>query len=120
MLFPTTGARKWCALALVNEQLWIGHFDLWQEEGVIMYRNALLLAGRAEASPDQMQALLDSAVEAADQYYQVFQFVAVNGMRRRQCPRNGPIRGRLAKPDRLVAAAVVRCCRHALTGQGLL
>ena len=66
-------------LALVNEQLWIGHFDLWQEEGVIMYRNALLLAGRAEASPDQMQALLDSAVEAADQYYQVFQFVAVNG-----------------------------------------
>ena len=67
------------ALALVNEQLWIGHFDLWQEEGVIMYRNALLLAGRAEASPDQMQALLDSAVEAADQYYQVFQFVAVNG-----------------------------------------
>ena len=30
-------------LALVNEQLWLGHFDLWQAEGVIMYRNALLL-----------------------------------------------------------------------------
>ena len=36
-------------LALVNEQLWLGHFDLWQAEGVIMYRNALLLTEGMEA-----------------------------------------------------------------------
>ena len=36
-------------LALVNEQLWIGHFDLWRAEGVIMYRNALLLTEGMEA-----------------------------------------------------------------------
>ncbi len=36
-------------LALVNEQLWLGHFDLWQAEGVIMYRNALLLTEGIEA-----------------------------------------------------------------------
>jgi hypothetical protein len=45
-------------LALVNEQLWLGHFDLWQAEGVVMYRNALLLTeGMCE------------------RYYQAFQFV---------------------------------------------
>ena len=36
-------------LALVNEQLWLGHFDLWQSEGIIMYRNALLLTEGMEA-----------------------------------------------------------------------
>ncbi len=35
-------------LAIVNEQLWVGHFDLWSDEGMVMYRNALILAGGAE------------------------------------------------------------------------
>ena len=35
-------------IALVNEQLWIGHFDMWSAEGVVMFRHALLLAGGAE------------------------------------------------------------------------
>ena len=35
-------------LSAVNEQLWIGHFDLWSREGVVMYRQALLLSGGAE------------------------------------------------------------------------
>src|SRR6478609_8528592 len=34
-------------IALVNEQLWIGHFDIWNADGVIMYRHALFLAGGA-------------------------------------------------------------------------
>ena len=45
-------------LALVNEQLWIGHFDLWQAEGVIMYRNALLLTEGIEAGTAQLEAML--------------------------------------------------------------
>ena len=35
-------------VALINEQLWIGHFDIWQQNGVVMFRHALVLAG---ASP---------------------------------------------------------------------
>ena len=34
-------------LALINEQMLIGHFDLWEQEGAIMFRQALLLAGGA-------------------------------------------------------------------------
>ncbi len=30
-------------LTSVNEQMWIGHFDLWSAEGVVLYRQALLL-----------------------------------------------------------------------------
>jgi hypothetical protein len=35
-------------LTAVNEQMWIGHFDLWSQEGVVMFRQALLLSGGAE------------------------------------------------------------------------
>jgi hypothetical protein len=62
-------------LALVNEQLWLGHFDLWQAEGVIMYRNALLLTEGMEAGTGQLEAMLGAAVEACERYYQAFQFV---------------------------------------------
>ena len=35
-------------VSLINEQLWIGHFDIWPNDGVIMFRHAILLAGGAE------------------------------------------------------------------------
>jgi hypothetical protein len=28
-------------VSLANEQLWVGHFDLWSSENVIMFRHAL-------------------------------------------------------------------------------
>jgi hypothetical protein len=62
-------------LATVNEQLWVGHFDLWADEGMIMYRNALLLAGGAHASGRQCEALLKSALDAAERSFPAFQFV---------------------------------------------
>lgn len=62
-------------LALVNEQLWMGHFDLWAEEGVVMFRQALLLSGGAEPTQQQLEALLSGAVEACERYYQAFQFI---------------------------------------------
>lgn len=62
-------------LALANEQMWIGHFDLWHAEGVVMYRNALLLTQGMEAGAAQLEALLAAAIDACERYYQAFQFV---------------------------------------------
>lgn len=64
---------------LINEQLWIGHFDMWNHEGVILFRNSHLLSGGAEVSPQQCEALLRSATESCDLYYQAFQFVVWAG-----------------------------------------
>ncbi|MBN8938761.1 MAG: YbjN domain-containing protein [Rhizobiales bacterium] len=66
-------------IQLANEQLWLGHFDLWPQEGVVMFRHGLLLAGGAEASGRQCEAQLDAAIEACDRYYQAFQFVVWAG-----------------------------------------
>ncbi|MGB3809203.1 MAG: YbjN domain-containing protein [Parvibaculum sp.] len=62
-------------LSLINEQLWSGHFDMWSEEGVLLYRNSLLLCGGATATPEQCEALLRLAVEACERYYPAVQFV---------------------------------------------
>ncbi len=61
-------------MALINEQLWLGHFDLWKEDGMLLYRHGLLLAG-ATTHAGQCEALLQGALEACERYYQSFQFV---------------------------------------------
>ena len=66
-------------LALVNEQLWMGHFDLWNKEGVVIFRQSLLLAGGAEATTEQLEGLFANALDASERYYQAFQFVVWAG-----------------------------------------
>ncbi len=66
-------------LSAVNEQMWIGHFDLWNQEGVIMFRQALLLSGGADPNNAQVERLLVTAIEACERYYQAFQFVVWAG-----------------------------------------
>jgi hypothetical protein len=66
-------------LSGVNEQLWIGHFDLWTREGVIIYRQAMLLSGGAEPTSAQVEKQLVTAIEACERYFQAFQFVVWAG-----------------------------------------
>ncbi|MEM8812372.1 MAG: YbjN domain-containing protein [Pseudomonadota bacterium] len=66
-------------LALVNEQLWLGHFDLWSGESVVIFRESLFLAGGAEVTAQQIEGLLANAIDACDRYYQAFQFVVWAG-----------------------------------------
>ena len=61
-------------MASINEQLWLGHFDLWRQDGMLLYRNGLLLAG-AKTHLGQCEGLLTAALEACERYYQSFQFV---------------------------------------------
>ena len=37
------------AIGLVNEQLWIGHFELWSSSGVLLYRHAAWSTARKRA-----------------------------------------------------------------------
>ena len=70
-------------IAQINEQLWIGHFDLWLHEGLLMYRHGLLLNGNV-ATPRQCEALIHSALEACERYYQAFQYVVWAGKEARE------------------------------------
>ncbi len=61
-------------VAQINEQLWLGHFDIWTQEGLVMFRQGLMLNGTV-ATTSQCEALLRAALEACERYYQSFQFV---------------------------------------------
>src|SRR5262245_35696256 len=60
---------------IINEQLWLGHFEMWPDSGQIIYRHGLLLRGAIGATPEQCEGLIDAALEACDRYYSAFQFV---------------------------------------------
>lgn len=67
-------------LSHINGQVLMGHFDLWRQEEVVIFRQSLLLAGGAEPTNQQVEVLLSSALDACESYYQAFQFVVWSGM----------------------------------------
>ena len=71
-------AEVYRLIAQINEQMWLGHFDLWTHEGLIMFRHGLMLNGTV-ATPEQCEALLRAGLEACERYYQAFQFVVWAG-----------------------------------------
>ena len=71
-------------IALVNEQLWIGHFDVWTQNGVIMFRHALVLAGGVAASGRQCELVLATALDTSERYFPAFQFVIWAGKSARE------------------------------------
>lgn len=71
-------------VALINEQMWLGHFDLWKKEGVVMFRHGLLLSGGAQPSAAQLESILSNALDACERYYQAFHFVVWAGKTARE------------------------------------
>lgn len=83
-------------LMLVNAQLWLGHFDLWAEDGALLFRHALIFPD-SHVSAAQCEALLHLAVESCEHYYPAFQFVLWGGKSAQQA----------------MAAAVLECAGQA-------
>jgi hypothetical protein len=70
-------------LMTINAQLWLGHFDLWAEDGLVLFRHVLIFPD-SQVSAAQCEALLHLAVEACEHYYPAFQFVLWGGKTARE------------------------------------
>jgi hypothetical protein len=68
-------------LALVNEKLWLGHFDVCSDELVPMFRHTLLLRGVGGITPEQLEDLVDIATTECERFYPAFQFLLWGGRR---------------------------------------
>jgi hypothetical protein len=66
-------------LALVNEKMWLGHFDVCSEDGSVTFRHSLLLREGAGTTAEHLQELLDLAISEADRFYPAFQSVVWGG-----------------------------------------
>lgn len=68
-------------LALANEKLWLGHFDLSTEDNSPSFRHALLLRGVGAGSAEQVEDLVDIALSECERFYPAFQLVLWGGKR---------------------------------------
>ena len=69
-------------IGLVNEQLWLGHFELWSSSGILLYRQATLVDRDDEdaaLSLEAAQLLVETAIDECERFYPVFQFVLWGG-----------------------------------------
>ena len=62
-------------LALVNQRIWLGHFEVWADDGELVFRHALSLPHGERPTLAQAASMIDAAVEAADRFYPAFDFL---------------------------------------------
>lgn len=60
---------------LINDQVWCGAFTLWPEHQMMAFRYGLTLAGGATATPEQIEAMVLTAIGFAERFYPSFQLV---------------------------------------------
>lgn len=66
-------------LGLANEKLWLGHFDLWSEESLIVFRHALLVREGVGLGGELVQDLVEIATTECERFYPAFQFTVWGG-----------------------------------------
>ncbi|MFN0024516.1 MAG: YbjN domain-containing protein [Parvularculaceae bacterium] len=66
-------------VAMVNERLWIGHFDLWSDDNSIVFRNAAVLPSDGRLDQGQAEILIKGAREAIDRFLPAFNFLIWGG-----------------------------------------
>jgi hypothetical protein len=68
------------AIGLINEQMWVGHFELWSSSGILLYRHAAMVDGEdGTLSLRAAELLVESAIDECERFYPVFQFVLWGG-----------------------------------------
>ena len=68
-------------LALINENLWIGHFDITSRNGIPAYRYTLMSCEESEKLFKQLEDLVDIAIYECEKYYPAFQLVLFDDTR---------------------------------------
>lgn len=65
-------------ISVMNERLPVGHFDLWREDGAIVYRYGLLINDN-KVDVGQASSALQAAIDAGDRFYPAYQYVVWAG-----------------------------------------
>ena len=62
-------------LALINEKLWIGHFDITSKSGIPAFRHTVLVNDKTEISHNILEDLVDIAIYECEKYYPAFELL---------------------------------------------
>ncbi len=67
-------------LALVNENLWVGHFSYWSEQNMPVFKHSVFLNYEEEFFEHKISQMIDIAVNECERVYPVFKVVLTKGM----------------------------------------
>ena len=62
-------------IMMANERLWLGHFDYWSDEGVIIFRYTFPMLDRDDVSMGELRAVIAAATSAVDRFIPAFNFL---------------------------------------------
>ena len=70
------------AIGLINERLWLGHFEYWTQDNSLLFRHASLANDPMEGgiSEEHIATLIETAITESEKFYPVFQFILWGGM----------------------------------------
>ena len=60
---------------IINRQLCFGHFELWMEDGWIIFRNSIFAKYEKDSLQDQISQIFSLSISECEKYYPAFQFV---------------------------------------------
>ena len=62
-------------LSLINQRVWLGHFEVWPEDGEIVFRHAMALPHGERPTLAQAASMIDAAIETSDRFFPAFDFL---------------------------------------------
>ena len=72
--FPQTQFKKaYELLGLINENLWIGHFDITSRNGIPAFRHTILSSSENEILHKKFEDLVDIGIYECEKFYPCFQ-----------------------------------------------
>lgn len=71
-------------LALVNEDLWVGHFSYWTEQNMPVFKHSMIVTDTESEFEGKISQLIDIAVKECERMYPIFNVVLTKGMNPRQ------------------------------------
>lgn len=67
-------------LALINDDLWVGHFSYWAEQKMPIYRHSLFYNEQNPLFEYQISQIFDIAIKECERMYPIFNIVMTKGM----------------------------------------
>ena len=67
-------------LALINDDLWVGHFSYWNEREMPVYRHSVFCNKNNPHFFEQIAQVFDIAVKECERMYPIFNVVLTKGM----------------------------------------
>ena len=74
--FPNSKMHKaYELIGLINEKLWLGHFDITSKNGIPAFRHTILSNADSDFLHKKLENLVDIAIYECEKYYPAFQLV---------------------------------------------